>query len=210
MSHFASTSIHIDRAEQRVSVNVNADRGTVAEAIAAQWLMNQRWTILHHRWRCRWGEIDLIAQPTHSNQVLAAPQIMTFNQRSSHLAHPLIFVEVKSRSRGNWDADGLLSITTAKQAKLWKAAELFLSETPYWTQCACRFDVILIRQGRSPQSSASRSALISASSNEMSKLDGMIPIPTSIEIGRWISVNQSPFRLEQHLIHAFEQESQDS
>lgn len=203
MSHFASPSIYIDSEAQTVFVKACADRGVVAEAIAAQWLMNLGWTVAHHRWHCRWGEIDLIAYPAGPIIAPNSPQIMTFNQSSADPSVPLVFVEVKARSRGNWDANGLLSITAAKQTKLWKAAELFLSETPHLAQYACRFDVILIRQGRS--SSSAQSQIVPQASEKGQEENSMIPIPKILQLGQWMSVGQSKFCLDQHLQHAFEQ-----
>ncbi len=38
------------------------DIGVLGEYLVAQWLQTRGWIILHHRWRCRWGEIDLVAK----------------------------------------------------------------------------------------------------------------------------------------------------
>ncbi|MEG4342563.1 YraN family protein [Microcoleus sp. A003_D6] len=114
------------------------DIGTLGENLVADWLQQQGWEILHRQWHCRWGEIDIIAlereEESAKNQFLP-------NDRSPTLA----FVEVKTRRRGNWDAGGMLAVTTTKQAKLWQTAEIFLSTRPDLANNSCRFDVALVR-----------------------------------------------------------------
>lgn len=102
--------------------NPNPDLGTLGEQFVAEWLLSQGWEILHQRWRCRWGELDLIAQKTQE----------------------LAFIEVKTRSPRNWDEQGLLAIAPAKQAKLLKTAEVFLSQFPEFAEFPCHFDVALV------------------------------------------------------------------
>jgi putative endonuclease len=133
----------------------------------AQWLQTQNWLILHHRWRCRWGEIDLIAQQAEwgtgeqLKQEHSLPNLKTQQQPNSlrntsgntNPASSLVFVEVKTRSSGNWDADGRLAITLQKQAKLWHTAQLFLAEHPDLAHLPCRFDVALVSYQRSSQRS---------------------------------------------------------
>jgi len=98
------------------------DIGVLGEDFIAQWLQSSNWKILHRRWRCRWGEIDIIATNLDT----------------------LAFVEVKTRSAGSWDAGGLLAITPQKQAKLWKTAQSFLATYQEFADYACRFDVALV------------------------------------------------------------------
>ncbi|RMF25974.1 MAG: YraN family protein, partial [Cyanobacteria bacterium J083] len=35
--------------------------GKAGEKLVAKWLKTQNWQILHQQWRCRFGEIDIIA-----------------------------------------------------------------------------------------------------------------------------------------------------
>jgi putative endonuclease len=97
------------------------DRG---EIFVAQLLQNNGWQILETQWRCRWGELDLIACDRQW----------------------LLFVEVKTRGDRNWDADGSLAITTKKQTKIIKSASIFLEQNPQLAMLACRFDVALVRR----------------------------------------------------------------
>jgi len=101
---------------------VEINPGIQGEEVVAQWLQQQGARILHRRWRCRWGELDLIVQ----------------------WGEELVFVEVKTRSAGNWDHNGLTAISSRKQEKLRCAAELFLAESPQWCEWGCRFDVALV------------------------------------------------------------------
>jgi putative endonuclease len=103
--------------------------GQYGELLVAQWLQQQHWSILAQGWSSRWGELDIVA----------------FRKSDRAVA----FVEVKTRSSGNWDADGLLAITPSKQIKLWKTAQLFLAQHPALAESPCRFDVALVSAGRS-------------------------------------------------------------
>ena len=117
--------------------------GTLGENLVAEWLQQQGWEILHRQWHCRWGEIDIIA--------LGIDQETETNRGNENSPFPishcptLVFVEVKTRSRGNWDAGGILAVSAAKQAKIWQTAEIFLSNHPDLANNSCRFDVALVR-----------------------------------------------------------------
>lgn len=74
--------------------------------------------VLERNWRCRLGEIDLIAE-----------------ERGV-----LVFAEV--RMRRSWAFGGAAeSVTAAKRARLVAAARLYLSGRP---EAPCRFDVFLV------------------------------------------------------------------
>ncbi|MEM8778975.1 MAG: YraN family protein [Cyanobacteria bacterium P01_G01_bin.49] len=98
--------------------------GQIGEQFVAEWLITQGWEILQVRWRCRWGEIDIIAQ-SRSLQMIA-------------------FVEVKTRQYHNWDESGVLAITRQKQEKIVKTATTFLGEYPNLAEFPCRFYVALV------------------------------------------------------------------
>ncbi len=116
------------------------DIGVLGEELVAQWLQSTGWMVLHRRWRCRWGEIDIIAH----REPLAQQQTLSHGQQATENSPFITFVEVKTRSRGNWDAGGLLSITPQKQAKLWQTARCFLARYPKLASQPCRFDVALV------------------------------------------------------------------
>jgi putative endonuclease len=97
--------------------------GTLGEEVVAQWLILRGGEILHRRWRWRRGEIDLIGIESDT----------------------LLFIEVKTRNRRNWDGDGLLAITPQKQARVILTAELFLAKHPHLGEYPCRFDVGIVR-----------------------------------------------------------------
>lgn len=104
-------------------------KGALAEGLVAQWLVEQGWEILEKRWHCRMGELDLVAYRRPS---------------CSKAPANLAFVEVKARSSGNWDADGMLAVNAHKQAKLWRSAQLFLATYPALADLPCSFDVALV------------------------------------------------------------------
>ena len=125
------------------------DIGTFGENLVAEWLQQQGWEILHRQWHCRWGEIDIIALGTDEEcEIQEDSRLRMPNAQFPIPNSPfptLVFVEVKTRRRGNWDADGMLAVTVAKQAKLWQTAEIFLSNHPDLVNHSCRFDVALVR-----------------------------------------------------------------
>ena len=98
--------------------------GILGEKIVARWLELENYNLIQQNWRCRWGEIDIVAQ-NRDDQAIA-------------------FVEVKTRSNRNLDAGGLLAVDVMKQEKIIQTASLFLAKYPNLAQLPCRFDVALV------------------------------------------------------------------
>ncbi|MEH1769746.1 YraN family protein [Nostoc sp.] len=117
--------------------------GQLGEDLVAQWLQSTGWVILHRRFSSRWGEIDIIAEYARKAEGTSG------ELRTQHSI--LIFVEVKTRSSGSWDAGGRSAITLQKQAKICHTAEIFLAEYPEKADCSCRFDVAIVYCQRIPK-----------------------------------------------------------
>ncbi|MET0217063.1 MAG: YraN family protein [Burkholderiales bacterium] len=96
-----------------------SDRGQAAEALAADYLRQHGLSILERNFRCRFGEIDLIARDGDA----------------------VVFVEVRMRGRSDFGG-AAESITAAKRERLRKAAGLYLSQQR--TTPRCRFDAVLV------------------------------------------------------------------
>lgn len=92
--------------------------GARAEDLCAELLRSSGIRVLERNWRCRHGEIDLIAE-----------------ERGT-----LVFAEVRMRS-GSGFGGAAESVTAAKQSRLIAAARLYLARRP---EASCRFDVFLV------------------------------------------------------------------
>lgn len=99
-------------------------RGAEAEALAAAFLEKRGLTIVARNYRCRLGEIDLVAR---------------------HGA-TIVFVEVRQRTTSAFGG-AIASITARKRMRLVKAARHYLSRMRAMPDC--RFDALLI-QGDPP------------------------------------------------------------
>ncbi|MBI3045182.1 MAG: YraN family protein [Betaproteobacteria bacterium] len=97
-------------------------RGDPAERLAAAFLEEQGVRILARNYRCRFGEIDLVAESGAF----------------------LVFVEVRARASEAFGG-AAASITAAKRRRLVAAARHYLAK--HRANRACRFDVVLV-QGR--------------------------------------------------------------
>ncbi|MGH8713019.1 MAG: YraN family protein [Casimicrobiaceae bacterium] len=95
------------------------NRGAAAEALAAEFLQARGLAIIERNYRCRGGEIDLIARDGRT----------------------LIFVEVRLRSSAAFGG-AAASITAAKRRRLALAAAHYLARLN--REPPCRFDAILL------------------------------------------------------------------
>lgn len=98
-------------------------RGNRGEAAVAAYLRRRRYRLVASQYRCRFGEIDLIAR---------SPEGI------------LCFIEVKTR-RGADFAQALEAVTPAKQRRLRSAAQMYLVQTGW--EGVCRFDVAEVYPG---------------------------------------------------------------
>ncbi len=94
-------------------------RGAAGEAQALNFLRQQGLLLVEKNYSCRWGEIDLILR-----------------QRQT-----LVFVEVRQRSSQRFGG-AAVSVTAAKQARLWRTAQHYLQA--FASPPACRFDLVAI------------------------------------------------------------------
>lgn len=92
--------------------------GRWGEKQAAGYLHQKGYRLLAAGYRCRMGEIDLIAQK----------------------GRELAFVEVKLRRNARF-AEPREQVTTAKQRRILLAARNFLAQHPEYGEHYCRFDV---------------------------------------------------------------------
>ncbi len=99
--------------------------GAQAESLAAKFLQSRGFKILEKNFRCKMGEIDLIAQD----------------------GGDLVFVEVRSRSSSTY---GLAAETIgwAKRRRIIKTALFYLQSRGLdFGRCAARFDVVAFDAG---------------------------------------------------------------
>ncbi len=98
------------------------EAGARAEELCAELLRKAGLRVLARNWRCRHGEIDLVAEEGGT----------------------LVFAEVRYR-RDERFGGAAESVTAAKRARLIAAARLYLMRRPdARSEPACRFDVLLL------------------------------------------------------------------
>lgn len=107
----------------------NQTLGKQGEAIAVQYLKKQKFTIIEQNFRCKCGELDIVAREGKT----------------------IVFVEVKTRKNSAYGPPQL-SVTQFKQRQISKAALLYLGRKKI-EETNARFDVIaiMLKNNESPQ-----------------------------------------------------------
>ncbi len=108
------------RSPSRSSSDTTFDLGAAAEARAARYLVRHGYELVERNYRCRTGELDIIAR---EGDVLA-------------------FVEVRSRASARY-GHALAAISPAKQRQVARVAAFYLAfRRPQLARC--RFDVVAL------------------------------------------------------------------
>jgi putative endonuclease len=117
----------VDRAANQRALLDRQRLGSAAEERAAQLLRLAGYDILARNFRCRMGELDIIA-------------------RRGTL---LVIAEVRLRRSGRFGGPGA-SITAAKRARIVRAARFLLATQPRLAALAVRFDTLLLESCAGP------------------------------------------------------------
>ena len=109
-----------------------AELGALGERLAAEHLERQGYRILERNFRCRMGEIDLIARRENE----------------------LVFTEVKLRKDAS-HGEAREFVAASKQRKLLLTAEYYLAARPWAQELQARFDVIEVYAPRGTEENCS-------------------------------------------------------
>ncbi|WP_336786034.1 YraN family protein [Paenibacillus sp. MMO-177] len=99
--------------------------GQAGETAACLYLENEGYTVIERNWRCRSGEIDIIAT----------------------IDHMLVFVEVRTRRAGGRFGTAAESVDRRKQQQVALVAQVYLRMRQL-TYPPMRFDVIAVTMSR--------------------------------------------------------------
>lgn len=95
--------------------------GTEYEELACEYLLRHGYKILERNFRCRQGEIDIIAKD----------------------GDYLVFIEVKYRRNG-LEGDPAEAVDYRKQARILRTARFYMNYTRISEDVPCRFDVVAV------------------------------------------------------------------
>ncbi|UVI32481.1 YraN family protein [Paenibacillus spongiae] len=95
--------------------------GSLGETYAADRLTDEGFAILHRNWRCRSGELDIVAEHRGT----------------------LVFIEVRTRTAGGRFGTAAESVDPRKRRQVRSIAEIYMQAFQY-RRMPARFDVIAI------------------------------------------------------------------
>ncbi len=98
--------------------------GKQGEIEAGKFLVGRGYKIIERNFRCRFGEIDIIAREKNF----------------------VVFIEVKTRSNSNYGS-AASAVTPRKQQQISRVAQLYLIEKDM-TNCDARFDVVEVMRAK--------------------------------------------------------------
>ncbi|ORV39699.1 hypothetical protein AWC02_20225 [Mycolicibacter engbaekii] len=108
-----------------MTTRTRAALGALGEQAAVDYLIGQGWSILARNWRCRYGELDVVAHHP--------------------AARAVVFIEVKTRT-GDGFGGLAYAVPPEKVRRLRRLAGVWLVGQPYRWE-AVRLDVIRVRIG---------------------------------------------------------------
>lgn len=122
----------VDHESERERTNTEKEKrdtrkqtGMIGEAAASEYLIKKSYSIVERNWRCRSGEIDIIAE--HEGR--------------------LVFVEVRTRKLGGRFGTAAESVDRRKQQQVRNTAQVYMRSAGH-ANTAIRFDVIAIAINR--------------------------------------------------------------
>lgn len=116
-------------AKDQIKRDARKHTGKIGEAAACIYLTEAKYSIINRNWRCRTGEIDIIAEQEDR----------------------LIFIEVRARMAGGRFGTAAESVDHRKQQKLRNTAQVYLRSIGR-SDASIRFDVIAITLNRMDES----------------------------------------------------------
>ncbi|WP_028611054.1 YraN family protein [Paenibacillus harenae] len=119
--------------ERKLSrVSTRRQTGMLGEAAACLYLQDSNYRIIERNWRCRSGEIDIIAE--YENR--------------------LVFVEVRTRRSGGRFGTAAESVDRRKQQQVRETAQVYLKSRTAAADISIQFDVVAIEINRQDDSIA--------------------------------------------------------
>ncbi|MFC5532429.1 YraN family protein [Cohnella yongneupensis] len=110
------------RAASRRSPGNRAATGRIGEEAAADYLAEKGYRVLERNWRCRIGEIDLVADDNGT----------------------LVFVEVRSRTNPTRFGTAIEAITERKRRQVREVAAYYLAQRKHFATPSVRCDVVAV------------------------------------------------------------------